>query len=442
MAAISGRLAARARTPRGAQRLAGEPTAGLAPRRPCAAPPARDRARRARSSTAGDAPPFGGLGELSRRSRARARADALPAEELLELAGRSPAARLARLPRARAAKMRRALAELAAHAAEHARARAPRSSAASSRRARCATTPRPSSRGARREARELPRRDPAAHGSRCCADPDAARALSDAYVTVRDDRYVLPVRADARGARARHRARRLGARARRSSSSREALVELNNRLKQRGARGRARGARVLRELSPRAARRRARRDRGGPRHAGAARPAPFARAALASELDASAPEVDERGRAATCRSCAIRCSRPPSSRCRTTCASAKARSVLVISGPNAGGKTVAMKAVALAALLTRAGLHVPAARGRARRPLRRGVRRHRRRAGHRARASRPSRRTWRTWREIVDRGDAAQPGRARRDRRRHRPGRGRRARAGRASRRWPTPARA
>ena len=37
--------------------------------------------------------------------------------------------------------------------------------------------------------------------------------------------------------------------------------------------------------------------------------------------------------------------------------------VLVISGPNGGGKTVAMKAVGLAAVMIRLGLHVPAADG-------------------------------------------------------------------------------
>jgi DNA mismatch repair protein MutS2 len=37
--------------------------------------------------------------------------------------------------------------------------------------------------------------------------------------------------------------------------------------------------------------------------------------------------------------------------------------VLILSGPNAGGKTVALKAAALAALFVRAGMHVPAAEG-------------------------------------------------------------------------------
>jgi DNA mismatch repair protein MutS2 len=53
--------------------------------------------------------------------------------------------------------------------------------------------------------------------------------------------------------------------------------------------------------------------------------------------------------------------------------------VLVISGPNAGGKTVAMKAAALAVLFVRAGSRCRRARL-ARRPVRRGARRHRRRA--------------------------------------------------------------
>jgi len=210
---------------------------------------------------------------------------------------------------------------------------------------------------ARRELRRLSSTIEAAL-EKLLRDPDLRERLSDAYFTVRGDRYVLPVRADARSSVPGivHDASRSGTTL---FVEPQALVELNNRHKQAELFIAAEIQRVLRELSRRAAERgpiiEADLDTLG--HLDLA----FARAALADEMEACEPTVGDDGilRLPALRHPAI----PPEEVVPNDVELGHGPCILVLSGPNAGGKTVAMKAVALSVLLVRAGLFVPAAPG-------------------------------------------------------------------------------
>jgi DNA mismatch repair protein MutS2 len=189
-------------------------------------------------------------------------------------------------------------------------------------------------------------------------DADTLAHLSDRYFTVRNDRYVLPVRADARG-----RVRGIVHDASGSGTTLfvepEALVDLNNRHKQAELEIEREVVRVLRHLSALAA-----------TEADAIEPEletladidlAFARAELAGQMGATQPEIGTDG---VVWLPLLRHPELPSDRAvPNDVRLGESFHVLVVSGPNAGGKTVAMKAVALAALLVRAGLHVPAAEG-------------------------------------------------------------------------------
>lgn len=210
---------------------------------------------------------------------------------------------------------------------------------------------------ARRSVRELGA-EITARLERIMRDSNVAAALSDHYFTVRNDRYVLPVRSEARG-----QVRGIVHDASGSGTTLyvepEALVELNNRHKQAEIDIQHEIARVLRALSSRVAA--IADDLDAELSALGTIDLAFARAALAVQMDAVEPVVRREGVLVLLqlRHPAI----PAEASVPNDVRLGEGPHVLVVSGPNAGGKTVAMKAVALAALCVRAGLYVAAAPG-------------------------------------------------------------------------------
>jgi DNA mismatch repair protein MutS2 len=193
--------------------------------------------------------------------------------------------------------------------------------------------------------------------------------FQERYVTIRHGRYVLPVLASAKG-------RMRGIVHDRSQSGAtlfiepEAVVEDNNELVQAGREEETEILRVLGELTE-----------------AVRQVAPalqdlidglaeldlvFARAELADRMDAVEPVVDGS------RTVAIEAARHPLLIVQGWDATADrpgrpvvpidlhldaARPVLVITGPNAGGKTVALKTLGLLALMAQSGCHLPAREG-------------------------------------------------------------------------------
>jgi DNA mismatch repair protein MutS2 len=189
-------------------------------------------------------------------------------------------------------------------------------------------------------------------------DRDVADALSDRFYTLRNERFVLPVRADAR--------RRVPGIVHDASASGttvfvepDAVVELNNRLKQAELTAQREIRCVLRDLSARAA------AVAEPLEQGLAALCTldhaFARGRLSQRMKGVEPEVAREGifRLPVLRHPLLEEDEVVPNDLHL----GEAFHVLVLSGPNAGGKTVALKAVALCALFVRAGLHVPATAG-------------------------------------------------------------------------------
>ncbi len=191
------------------------------------------------------------------------------------------------------------------------------------------------------------------------------RLFADRFVTIRHGRYVLPVKAEAR-------ARVRGIVHDRSQSGQtifvepEAMVEANNDLVQAIREEEQEAARILAELTAAV-------HAHGPEIETYIAVVGeldwlFARAQLAERMDASAPVIERVPRVA------LRAARHPLLLAQTWRDPSRGvvpadieispeRPLLLITGPNAGGKTIALKTLALCALMAQTGCHVPAAEG-------------------------------------------------------------------------------
>ena len=194
---------------------------------------------------------------------------------------------------------------------------------------------------------------------------EGERVFADRFVTIRHGRYVVPLRAESRG-------RLRGIVHDRSQSGQtlfiepEAMVDSNNDLVGLERDEHHETMRILGELTA------AVRDR----HAELSAVVDglgeldwaFARAQLAERMDASQPAISRDGRVE------LKAARHPlllAQRWRDPTRDVvpvdleltPERPLLLITGPNAGGKTIALKTLALLALMTQAGCHVPAADG-------------------------------------------------------------------------------
>ncbi|HAU37722.1 MAG TPA: DNA strand exchange inhibitor protein [Phycisphaerales bacterium] len=202
---------------------------------------------------------------------------------------------------------------------------------------------------------------------------EVAKLLTNVAVTVHGDRYVLPVRVDNRGRLPGvvHRASNTGATVFVEPNE---CVELNNRLADLRQDERDEERRLLGELSVRVSQRTD--EITSSLHAMAQVDLLSAKAQYAYHFDMTCPAVSEHGplqfhqarhpllveQAHQQEQAGL----PPEKRHAVVPIDVRLGSdfdLLVITGSNTGGKTVALKTVALLALMAQSGMHIPAQRG-------------------------------------------------------------------------------
>src|SRR5881409_3086834 len=209
------------------------------------------------------------------------------------------------------------------------------------------------------------RRQLAAELERDFQGSDADRLFADRYVTLRHGRYVLPVRAESRG-------RVRGIVHDRSQSGQtlfiepEHVVEANNDLVQAVGEEDRKSARILAELTD------AVRERIDDLERMVASVGRLdwicTRGEAADRMEAIEPEID-RGRTLSLKSArhplllAQGWKDPERPVVPVDIELSAERPLLLITGPNAGGKTIALKTAALLALMAQTGCHIPAAEG-------------------------------------------------------------------------------
>ena len=191
--------------------------------------------------------------------------------------------------------------------------------------------------------------------------------LQDSLVTMRDGRYVVPVKAE-------HRAKMPGIVHDQSSSGAtifvepQVIVDLNNGLRELELAERAEIDRILAELSSNVAEHF--HDLMNNQKILVQMDVIFAKGKLSARMQAEQPQMNEDGELD------LRQARHPLLEIKKAVpinvAVGKDYRTLVITGPNTGGKTVTLKTIGLLALMAQTGLHIPAA-GTSRMPIFRNI---------------------------------------------------------------------